>query len=104
MSLEAGAANGTAQGKIKRLTNVILRMHRSLGGNLGPARDNVETLNFRRPSQPMGSPPPLYSGDSEPIPWRGGYERTARIWYTNDQPLPVTILALMSVVSTQDDR
>jgi len=104
MSLEAGAANGTAQGKLKRLTNVIARLYRSLGGNLGPTRDNTETLNFRRPSRPMGSPPPLFSGDTEPIPWRGGYERSARIWYTNDQPLPVTLLALLSVVSTNDDR
>lgn len=104
MSIEAGASNGTAQGKTKRLTNVILRMHRSLGGNVGPTEDNVETLNFRRPSQPMGAPPPLYTGDSEPIPWRGGYGRSARVWYTNDQPLPVTLLALMPVVSTNDDR
>ncbi|AZV94488.1 hypothetical protein NJI34_37800 [Pseudomonas sp. S 311-6] len=104
MSIEAGSANGTAQGKTKRLTNVIARMHRSLGGNLGPSRAALETLNFRRPSQRMNNPPPLYSGDSEPIPWRGGYERSARIWYTNDQPLPVTLLALMPVVSTSDDR
>lgn len=104
MGLEAGATNGTAQGKTKRLTNVIVRMHRSLGGNLGPSPDNLETLNFRRPSQRMNNPPPLYSGDSEPIPWRGGYERSAKVWYTNDQPLPVTLLALMPVVSTSDDR
>ncbi|WP_219235798.1 hypothetical protein [Alcaligenes ammonioxydans] len=104
MGVEAGATNGTAQGKTKRLTNVIVRMHRSLGGNLGPSPDNLETLNFRRPSQRMNNPPPLYSGDSEPIPWRGGYERSAKIWYTNDQPLPVTLLALMPVVSTSDDR
>lgn len=104
MSIEAGSANGTAQGKTKRLTNVIVRMLRSLGGNLGPSPDDLETLNFRRPSQRMNNPPPLFSGDTEPVPWRGGYERDARIWYTNDQPLPVTLLAIMPVISTSDDR
>lgn len=103
MSLEAGSVNGTAQFKSKKVTNVAVRMHRSLGGNLGPARDNTETLNFRRPSQPMGSPPPLFSGDMVAT-WRGGYERDARIWYTNDQPEPVTLLGFMPMVSTNDDR
>ncbi|MGE4334967.1 MAG: hypothetical protein AB7E55_03205 [Pigmentiphaga sp.] len=103
MSLEAGATNGTAQAKIKKVTNVAVRMLNSLGGNLGPARDSTETLNFRRPSQRMGSPPPLFSGDMI-VPWRGGYERDARVWYTNDQPLPVTLLGLMPIVSTNDDR
>lgn len=104
MSLEAGSASGTAQGKLKRITNLIVRMYRSLGGNVGPARDKTNTLNFRRPSQPMGSPPPLFTGDSDPIPWPGGYERGAQIWYTNEQPLPVTLVALMPVVGTSDDR
>lgn len=104
MSLEAGSASGTAQGKLKRITNLIVRMYRSLGGNVGPARDKTNTLNFRRPSQPMGSAPPLFTGDSDPIPWPGGYERGAQIWYTNEQPLPVTLVALMPVVGTSDDR
>ncbi|WP_427937050.1 hypothetical protein [Achromobacter marplatensis] len=104
MSLEAGSASGTAQGKLKRITNLIVRMYRSLGGNVGPARDKTNTLNFRRPSQPMGSAPPLLTGDSDPIPWPGGYERGAQIWYTNEQPLPVTLVALMPVVGTSDDR
>lgn len=103
MSIEAGSANGTAQAKQKKITNVGVRMHRSLGGNLGPTRDNLELLNFRRPSQPMGAPPPLFSGDMITA-WRGGFERDARIWYTNDQPLPVTLLGLMPIVSTNDDR
>lgn len=104
MSLEAGSASGTAQGKLKRITNLIVRMFRSLGGNVGPSRSQLDTLNFRRPSQPMGEAPPLYTGDSEPIPWPGGYERGAQIWYTNAQPLPVTLVALMPVVGTSDDR
>lgn len=104
MSIEAGASAGTAQGKIKRITNVIVRMLRSLGGNMGPSRDKTNTLNFRRPSQQMGKAPPLYTGDSDPMPWPGGYERGAQIWYTNDQPLPVTLIALMPVVSTSEDR
>lgn len=104
MSLEAGSANGTAQGKLKRVTNLVVRLYRSLGGNVGPSREKTDTLDFRRPSQPMGVAPPLFTGDVEPKAWPGGYERSAHLWYTNYQPLPATLVALMPVVSTSDDR
>lgn len=104
MSLEAGSANGTAQGKLKRVTNLVVRLYRSLGGNVGPSREKTNTLDFRRPSQPMGVAPPLFTGDVEPKAWPGGYERSAQLWYTNYQPLPATLVALMPVVSTSDDR
>lgn len=104
MSLEAGAANGTAQGKIKRITNVVMRLYRSLGGKLGGDPDNLEILEFRRPSNAMGRAVPLFSGDTVPVPWREGYETISRIWVVNDQPLPMTVLGLMPIVQTQDDR
>jgi len=103
MGIEAGSQNGTSQGKLKKLSNVICRMYRTLGGNLGASRQNVQKLNFRRSDQPMDAPPELFTGDML-VAWPGGSERDARIWYTNDQPLPVTLLAFMPVVVTQDDR
>jgi len=103
MGIEAGSRNGTAQGKLKRLTNVICRVYRTLGGNLGASRQNVQALNFRNSSHPMDAPPELFTGDMQ-VAWPGGSERDARIWYTNDQPLPVTLLAFMPIVNTQDDR
>lgn len=104
MRLNAGAADGTAQGKTQRVTNVVARLHRTLGGKLGPDEDNLDELQFRRPSMPMDQPPALYTGDSEPVPWKGGYTPTQRIWYINDQPLPATVVALMPIVHTSDDR
>lgn len=104
MRLNAGAADGTAQGKTQRVTNVVARLHRTLGGKLGPDENNLDELQFRRPSMPMNQPPSLYTGDSEPVPWKGGYSSTQRIWYVNDQPLPATVVALMPIVMTNDDR
>ena len=104
MRLNAGAADGTAQGKTQRVTNVVARLHRTLGGKLGPDESNLDTLQFRRPSNPMNQAIPLYTGDTEPVPWKGGYDTTARIWYVNDQPLPATVVALMPILHTQDDR
>ncbi|PRH31905.1 hypothetical protein [Burkholderia multivorans] len=105
MQLNAGAANGTAQGKTKRVANVVTRFSRSLGGAVGPsfADDDLEKLNFRRPSNAMGRAVPLFDGDMESN-WRGGYEGQSWICYQNDQPLPVTLLGFFPILDTQDDR
>jgi len=103
MGIDAGSHNGTALGKIKRLSNIKVQLHRTLGGGMGPDRDKLETLNFRRAGEPMGTAPKLFTGQRL-VPWRGDYGHDARIWYVNEQPLPVTILAFMPMLTVQDDR
>ncbi|MBR8460778.1 hypothetical protein KDW07_26925 [Burkholderia dolosa] len=105
MQLNAGAANGTAQGKTKRVANVVTRFSRSLGGAVGPTfnDDDLEQMNFRKPSNAMDRAVPLFDGDME-SDWRGGYEGQSWICYQNDQPLPVTLLGFFPILDTQDDR
>ncbi|UQP01390.1 hypothetical protein L0Z36_05500 [Burkholderia multivorans] len=105
MQLNAGAANGTAQGKTKRVANVVTRFSRSLGGAVGPTFEDsdLEPLNFRRPSNLMDNVVPLFDGDMESS-WRGGYEGQSWVCYQNDQPLPVTLLGFFPILDTQDDR
>ncbi|MBR8201691.1 hypothetical protein [Burkholderia vietnamiensis] len=105
MQLNAGAANGTAQGKTKRVTNIATRFSRSLGGAVGPTFEgtDLEQLNFRKPSNAMDRAVPLFDGDME-SDWRGGYEGQSCICYQNDQPLPVTLLGFFPILDTQDDR
>ncbi|SMG01069.1 hypothetical protein [Burkholderia singularis] len=105
MQLNAGAADGTAQGKTKRVTNIVTRISRSLGGEVGPsfADADLEPLNFRKPSNSMDRAVPLFTGDVE-ANWRGGYEGQSWVCYQNDQPLPVTLLGFFPIAVTQDDR
>ncbi|MBU9378705.1 hypothetical protein [Burkholderia gladioli] len=105
MQLNAGAADGTAQGKTKRISNIVTRFSRSLGGAVGPsfADKDLEPLNFRKPSNAMDQGVPLFTGDMESN-WRGDYEGQSWICYQNDQPLPVTLLGFFPIVTTQDDR
>lgn len=102
MRLEAGAADGTAQGKIKRITHVTFRFMMTLGGKFGPSDQKLEVMDFRSGSDPMNSPPPIvFDGDKRQT-WNGSYEKDARIWYVNDQPLPFTLNAIIPEVNTQD--
>jgi hypothetical protein len=104
MSLEAGSATGTAQGKTKRLHRCAIRLHRSLGLRAGPSADALDAVpqtQFRPPSTPMDTPPALFTGDAD-MAWPSGYERAGRVTIECRDPLPATVVAVMPQVVTQD--
>jgi hypothetical protein len=101
MRLEAGAADGTAQGKTKRIHGCILRLLNTVGGSAGPAEDNLDELLFRDPAAMMDEPLEPFDGDKE-LAWPGGYDTDAYLMYVNDQPLPATVVAFLPSVVTQN--
>jgi hypothetical protein len=101
MRIESGAQDGTAQGKTKRITKVVFRFLNTLGAQAGPAFDNTDTITFRKPSDPMGQPPALFTGDKL-VEWPNGYDFEGYVAIKQDQPLPMTVIAIMPQVVTQD--
>lgn len=101
MDLESGSATGTAQGKMKRSYRVAVRLLRTLGGYLGTSETRLDQLQFRNASTPMGSAPPLFTGDKTG-PGPGGSDRVARVWFTHSDPLPATVVAVMPQINTED--
>lgn len=101
MDIEAGAANGTAQGKVKRVHKGTVRLHRTLGGKAGPGLTKLDTLQFRDASVPMGDAPPLFTGDKA-VPWPGGSDKTVRMWFVHDDPLPAQVLGFFPQMNTED--
>jgi hypothetical protein len=102
MRVEAGATDGTAQGKTKRIHRLILRLYETLGGKVGKAGEEDE-INYRDSSMPMNNPPSIYSGDYLML-YPEGYNRNGRIRVINDQPFPMTVIALYPQLDTQDSR
>lgn len=103
LRLEAGAADGTAQGKTKRITNVTIRMDQTGPGLwYGPSTTTMDEISFRDSSMAMDAAIPLFDGDKGPLPWPEGYEQDGRITLQHRLPLPCNILALMPQVVTQD--
>lgn len=98
----AGAADGTAQGKNKRIHTLTVRFLDTLGGKIGPAEASLDSINFRQSGDAMDEPPPAFTGDKTDIPFPAGYDSDAYVWYVNDQPLPATIVAVMPHLNTQD--
>lgn len=101
MRLDAGSANGSAQGKTKRTGKVAVRLNRSLGGKFGVSFDDMQAIPYRKPPQAMDEPPPLFSGDKL-LTVTSGYETDGYLCVEQDQPLPLDVLALFPQVTTAD--
>ena len=99
--LEGGSQTGTAQGKIKRIHGVTVRLNRSLGGLIGADANSLERLPLRNIDDLIETPSPLMTGDIY-VDFPGDYETTGQIMIQQDLPLPLTVCALMPRVTTMD--
>lgn len=99
--LEAGAARGTAQGKVQRISEVVVRLDRSLGFKIGRSEALADVVPFRSSADPMGAAPALFTGDI-PVSFRGNYERDAPIEVLQEQPLPLTLVAIFPRMATEE--
>jgi hypothetical protein len=103
MRLEVPMKSGTSQGKEKAYNQVILRLHKTLGAKVGPDENNLDIIPFRTPDMAMDSPPSLLTGDTDPIPFPGGYTRDGNFIIVQDQPLPITVIGIMPVVDIREE-
>jgi len=97
LRLEGGAA-GTAQGKVKRIARLTVRVLNGMGGKAGTNEALMEELVRRDQSDPMDASPPLRSGDFDVFP-ASDYETDGQITIVQDEPLPLDILCVMPRVA-----
>jgi hypothetical protein len=101
MRRDEGAADGTAQGKLKRVHELAVRFHETVGAKVGPSEDQLDTITFRDTTMPMGGPITPFTGDKI-VPYNGSWERDGRVYVVRDQPLPMTVVSIMPRLTTND--
>ena len=101
LRLEAGSVDGTSQGKPKRIHAVTIRLHETVGIEIGNDEQELDRIYFRDSSMPMDQAVPLFTGDKD-IEFPGGYYEDDRIYARQTQPLPMTVLALYPRLNTFD--
>lgn len=90
---DAGARDGTAQGKTNRINKVLMRLIRSSALQYGPdVNGPLDTYSFEAP---------LFSGYVE-LDWDDDYDYEGRVAWKVDTPLPLTIAAIIAQGTTQD--
>ena len=101
LRLEAGSAAGVAQSKIKRINEITVRLHRTLGVEIGGDLENMENIPFRSSAALMNNPINLFSGDKK-IELRDDYNTDGHVFVRQTQPLPLTVLAIYPEVTVYD--
>jgi hypothetical protein len=98
---ESGAALGTAQGQTKRIHGVTLRFIRTLGCKVGPSAARLDEVPFRDGDDPMDTAPPLFTGDKH-VSLDSGHGEDGLVFVRQDQPLPLTLQAVMPRLATYE--
>ena len=102
MPIEAGAQDGTAQGKTKRIDQLVLRVKDTGPGVWYGSADGMDEWNLRDATDAMDESVPLFTGDSEILAFPDGYNHFGQITVEHRLPLPFTLLALMPQLETYD--
>lgn len=106
--LENGAADGTAQGKVKRINNVVVSLWNSFGGEIGVYNEQengyvYEVLDYPGRMDEIEDVA-LFTGMVGPVNVAPGYDKDARLAFRRPKssPLPFNIVAVMPQLNTQD--
>lgn len=108
--IEAGAADGVAQGKTKRTHRIVIRLDQTgeglfIGTNLDDpgvdaVMDAVELTLYETVG--LDQAIPLFDGDTKSITLPGKYDQEGTIALRHSEPLPCTIIALFPQLNVQD--
>ncbi|MDE4918347.1 hypothetical protein ACUXAV_000387 [Cupriavidus metallidurans] len=101
MRLNAGAADGTSQGKSARINQLAVRVLETLGLQYGSNFANMDEGQFRTALDAMDNPPPLFTGDML-FDFADDYDTNPWVCLQQPYPLPATIVAIMPQNTTYD--
>ena len=92
MRVESRGEGGTSQSKDKRIHEVTLRLHETVGVEVGPNVNNMERIPFRSSAAAMNSPVPLFTGDKQ-IEFSDDFNTDGFVVVRQTQPLPLSLLS-----------
>ncbi len=101
MRIEAGDTQGTAQGKTKRIHNIVVRLFRTVGIKVGSSITVKDLIPFRTSADEMDQALDLFTGDKT-VEFRGDYDNDGYICVQQDQPLPATVVAIYPELNTNE--
>jgi hypothetical protein len=101
LNIDFPMKDGTLQGRNKAIREITLRLENSYGGYVGiNGSDNLETI-AQPLSETWGKPGKLVTGDYKANPYTD-WNTDARVFVRQTDPLPITVLSIMSEVELGD--
>lgn len=97
LNIDFSGDSGTVQGLKKAISSLVIRMEKTRGIWVGPHEDRLTELPFRT-FEGYDEPTRLYTGDKE-MKIKPSWDRGGRIMIQQNDPLPVTVLAIIPTVN-----
>jgi len=103
MRVEAGALDGTAAGKVKRIHRLVIRLDQC-GPDLEFGIDfiDMDKVFTRNVGDPVDEPVVLFDGDTESKAMPGGYNQEGYVAFRYSKPFPCSIVAHYPQLVTRD--
>lgn len=104
MFMEAGGADGPAQGKRKRVHRAIVRFFESIGISMGSDESGGSSYPqpFRTSADRMDGPVSLFDG-IKVWAYEGNWDTEGQVFFSTSDPLPCNITQLVAQLETQDN-
>lgn len=105
LDINAGVQDGTAITRKRRVHEVGVLLFQTLGCKVGYADAagvyQLDEIQFRFGSSLMDAPPPLFTGVKKVL-FPPNWDRECRVAVVQDQPLPMTVVALAPRITAHD--
>ncbi len=99
-TLQPTNPNRNLQGLLKRPNSVALRLYKSGAINVGPTLQQLTNIE-QREFEPYGDPTALFTGEKDIVIDSNWDDAT--VWIRSYYPLPMTLLAIITDISTEED-
>ncbi len=99
--IEVGGQVGLPVGRIKRIDEMVIRLHNTGSAKIGTNADTMEELVIREQSQ-LGSEPTSYFSGDKVVVFPGGYERKLQVIIEQHQPYPLFVVSVAARGVTYD--
>lgn len=97
-NFETQMRDGSAQGREKTISFVILRLLNSFGGEIGPNGSVMNDIIYDVDEMELGQNI-LFSGDKKVTLASGGFNVDGRVYIRHDKPYPFTLSAIIRAVT-----
>lgn len=97
--IEAGATDGVAQGKVKRVVSFVVRLLNTLGLDYGASSTVQDEYDFNQGAE-YDEDLALFSGDTGDLSMPNGADQEGFIYLSHDGAFPACIQAVMPQVTT----
>jgi len=101
MRIESKGDDSTSQSRTKRINEITLRLHKSVGVEVGASLSDMERIPFRSSAASMDTAVPLFTGDKQ-VEFRDDFNTDGHIYVRQTQPLPFTLISIYPRITVND--